>query len=288
MRKRTLLAVLLCACAGPRPITPRGGVVLTVDGDVEGGPFPFGAEDVPGLPRRAFRALPPGAGRAARFEGVAVVPLLADHVSLDRGVDLAIFHGEGGVVAPVPFGALRQMRPVLADAVDGAPVGRWRSEAAPLQLAWPNLEQPGIDGDPRMRGWWLRGVRRIELRSWAATYARALRVPPGSGDDARRGSAQVLASCLGCHRLRGVGGTRGRDLRALVGSVGEEALLARLAAHAQALQGEGAGPAPGEGALRQAAAFLVAVGEAGGPADEELPVREAPEPEAPPPVPQGP
>src|SRR5262249_7631820 len=156
--KRTLLAAALVACAGPRPHPPNGTLVLTVDGKVEQGTFTFGVEDLATLPRRAFKgAAPASAPAEAKFEGVAVAKLLGGDVDVSRGSDVAVFHGEGGYVAVVPLAALRQIKPVLADQVDGKGVAQWRAGAAPLQLAWPNLEQPGIDSDPRVRSWWVGG-----------------------------------------------------------------------------------------------------------------------------------
>ncbi|HTT72404.1 MAG TPA: hypothetical protein VMG32_14355 [Anaeromyxobacteraceae bacterium] len=231
MRKRALLAAALLACAGPRPRPPHGEVVLTVDGAVEEGPYRFGQDDLPNLPRRSFRARSPFTGAEERFEGLAVVPFLADHVSLDHGADLAVFHGQGGLVAAVSLAVLRQTKPVLAyrfaDREEGA--------TPPLELAWPNLDEPGIEGDPRMAGWWLKGVDRIEMRSWSASYGRALRVPFGAGEDARLGADALGTLCLGCHRLRGAGGTRGPELRDLDIAADREGFLARMREHAASL-----------------------------------------------------
>jgi len=224
-----------------------------VDGAVEEGPYRFGRDDLPQLPHRSFSAISPSSGREERFEGIAVVPFLGDHVSLEKGTDLAVFHGEGGLVAAVSIATLRQTKPVLAYRGDHP------AEASPLELAWPNLEQPGIETDPRMAGWWLKEVDRIEMRSFNASYGRALRVPFGASEEARLGAEEVTSACLGCHRLRGVGGSRGPELKNLDVARDPARFSARLAEHEERLLNARA--TPGWGARRQheIAAFLRAV-----------------------------
>jgi hypothetical protein len=287
MKKRTLLAAAaLVACAGPRPHPPHGALVLTVDGKVEQGAFTFGADDLPQLPRRAFEgAAPAPRPSGAKFEGVAVAKLLGDEVDVARGSDVAVFHGEGGYAAVVPLATLRQIRPVLADEVDGQPVGKWRAGAGPLQLAWPNLEQPGIDSDPRMRGWWVGGVTRIEMQSWIASYGRALRVPPGAGDDARKG-ASAAVSCLSCHKLRGSGGTAGPELRDLQIAADPGKFEARMREHLGRVAPPGTvlDPIATAAAAHDVTAFLKAVELAGPRPDDEVQVQEPQLPPPPPPI----
>src|ERR1700674_5832574 len=135
MRTRLLLAVLLLRCSGARQFPTRGEPVVTFEGKVERGPHVVGADDLKTLTRRAFKAATPSGGAPVRFEGLSIAPFLGDRIELKREADLALFRGEGGMVAAVPLTSVRQLKPVLADTVDGAPVSGWRKEAAPLQLA---------------------------------------------------------------------------------------------------------------------------------------------------------
>jgi len=98
MRNRVLVLAAIAACAGPRPRPPRGEVVFSVTGRVQEGPYRFGRDDLPRLPRRAFRAVAPGSGSPARFEGVAVLALLQDAVELEVDADTVVFHGREGDV----------------------------------------------------------------------------------------------------------------------------------------------------------------------------------------------
>jgi hypothetical protein len=282
MRTRVLVAAVLVACAGPRPRTPKGEVVVSFEGKVEHGPYRFGKDDVPRLPRRSFKAVPPLTGSEARFDGLAVSAILADEMELAKGVDTAIFHGQGGYAVPVPIAALRQLRPVLADQVNGAPVADWSKPAAPLQLAWPNVDQPGIDSDPRMRWWWVGGVKKVELQSWVPTYGRALRVPQGSSDEARLGAEALSLSCIGCHKVRGVGGTRGPELRAGAVQGNLKAFSDSMRDHLTKTSGMGSAPETSAASARQIAAFLRAVELAGSRPEDEAP------PEQPPPPPRTP
>ena len=283
MRTRLCVLALLAGCFTPHPRPPAGGVVLRIEGMVENAPFTFGRDDLPRLPRRAFEAVAPFANehQPARFEGVAVAQLLADEMEVMREADIAVVHGEDGVAVPVPLPMIRQLKPVLADSVGGERVEAWRAGAAPLQLAWPNVDHPGVDTDPRMPWWWVGGVSRIEIRSWTATYGKALRVPSGASDAARLGVDVLASRCIGCHRVRGVGGTRGP---ALTGNDQARARLpARLRTHLRAVSGihDIAEPTPEE--VASVAAFLEAVAIAGEDDDEVIvPPRRAPERPLPP------
>ncbi len=283
MRNLLLAALVLAslACGGRQSRTAKGDVLLSFTGRVEHGPYTFGREELKQLPRRNFRALPPTSDVPAKFEGVQVAQLLADVVELKRGVDTAVFHGKNGYAVPVSMAVLKQLRPILADSVDGAPVGGWREGAGPLVLAWPNVDQPGIDTDPRMRWWWVTGVTKVEMLSWVASYGRALRVPTGASDDARLGADAFSVQCMGCHKLRGVGGSRGPDITESASKKDLPALAIVMRDHLQRV-----GPSwnePGPAALRQIAAFLHEIDVAGAKAEEE-----AQPPEPPPGVPRTP
>ncbi len=272
MRKRALLLLLLAAaCSSPRPRPPRGEPVLTVEGKVEHGPFRFGAGDLAALPRLAFPAAAPGVPGEARFEGVALAKLLTESMEPKKDADLAVVHGIRGLAVPVPLSAVRQLRPVLADTANGGALASWKASAAPLVLAWPNVQQPGIDTDPRMRSWWVEGITRIELANWNGTYGKALRVPPGSSDEARLGADPLAALCISCHRVRGAGGTRGPALEARRLPVGDEAFAAAMRDHLRQQTGNAAAPETSAATARQIAAFLRAASVAGTPRVEDEP-----------------
>jgi hypothetical protein len=266
-------AVALVACsAGPTPMPPKGTQLLAVEGSkVEHGPFRFGTGDVLSLPHRKFKAQAPATSRPAEFDGLSVATLLADRVALARDADTAVFYGHDGLAVAVPLAAVRQLKPVLAYRVDGAPVEQWQAPAAPLQLAWPNVEQPGIDTDPRMRWWWVPGVTKISVHSWVATYGRALRVPPGASDEARLGADSLQAQCLGCHRVRGVGGTRGPELNDAFVHTRPEPFQGSFRDHLQKVSGVSLAGDPSQLNGRQIASFLHAVELAGTPPDEIKP-----------------
>jgi len=278
MRTRVLLAAVLLACAGPRPRTPKGDVVVSFEGKVEHGPYRFGKDDLPHLPRRSFKAASPTAAKEATYDGFVVSTVLSDVMELDKGADIAIFHGQDGYVVLVPIAALRQLRPILADKVNGAPVVEWNKAAAPLQLAWPNVDQPGIDSDPRMRWWWVGGVKKIEVQSWEATYGRALRVPQGASDEARLGAEAISVSCMACHKVRGVGGTRGPELRSGTVPRDIEAFLNDMREHVAKVTGMRSAPETSALVARQIAAFLRAVELAGSRPEEETPPEQPPLP----------
>lgn len=278
MRTRWVVAALLVACSAPRPRTGSGEPVLTIEGRIVGGAARLGAPDFASLPRRAFQARAPGASEAT-YDGVALHKFFGEELETERGADTAVFHGADGYEAPIAIAALRQHRPVLADRVDGAPIPAPRG---PLVLAWPTSETPGLQRDPRARGWWVEGVTRIEVVSWIDSYGRALRVPAGAPDDARPGAQAFQTSCLACHRVRGRGGTRGPDLtERLAPTEARAGLAAALRAHRSTLVAEL--PAT---TVRQLSAFLGAVGVAGAAAPEDEPPPE-PIPPAPPPRPPG-
>ena len=277
--RNLLLALALLACAAPKTPRPaRGEVVLSVTGRLEHGPYNFGRDDLKQLPRRSFCAISPAASSPEKFDGVAVAALLSDAIDVKKGVDTAVFYGKDGYIAPVSIAAIRQLRPVLADRVDDEAVGSWRDGAAPFVLAWPNVDQPGIDTDPRMRWWWVTGVTKLEMQSWTASYGRALRVPAGASDDARLGADAFSVQCMNCHKLRGFGGTRGPDLTAAASTKDIQALASSMRDHLQRVGPPGIEPSPA--ALRQIAAFLREIDIAGAKPDgEEIQV---PEPQIPP------
>jgi hypothetical protein len=286
MRKRAPAVVALAAltaCSAPHPRAPKGDVVLTFEGKIENGPFRFGRDDLPTLPRRAFKAVSPFTADEVRFEGVRVAALVSEGVmELKRDADTAVIHGRNGYAVAVPVAALRLLKPVLADKVDGAPVDRWRSVATPFQLAWPNLERPGIDTDPRLRWWWVEGVISVELQSWLPTYGRALRVPPGASDDARLGAEALSVSCLACHRLRGVGGTRGPELGAAAIQRDPDGFVRRMRDHLATASGMPGAPPVAAATAEHIAAFLRAVEISGTRPEDEIQPQE-PAPNLPPP-----
>ncbi len=282
---RVLLAATLVACSGPRPRAPKGEVVVSFEGRIENGPFRFGKDDLAGLPRRGFKAVSPLTGEKAQFEGLAVAAMLADAMEVAKGGDTATFHGQNGYAVPVPVAALRQLKPVLADKVDGAPIGDRHKDAAPLLLAWPNVQQPGIDSDPRMRWWWVAGVRKVEVQNWITTYGRALRVPPGASDDARLGAEAISVSCIGCHKVRGVGGTRGPELSDTAIRRNPQGFAANMHEHLAKASGMRSAPETSPVAVRQIAAFLRAVDLAGARPEEDIQPPELPP--LPPPAPGG-
>ena len=284
MRTRLGLFALLAACSAPRPQPPRGAVVLTVEGKVEFAPFRFGAEDLPHLPRGAFRAIAPGgqSADAKRFEGVALETVLTDKMELNHDADTAIVHGADGVEVPVPLAVVRQLRPVLADHANGTPFGPSAAGPVSLSLVWPNLDHPGIDTDPRMRWWWVGGVEKIVIQSWLATYGRALQVPAGAPASARLGADVVSAQCIGCHRIHGMGGTRGPELVRSGERPVVRASRAGLRGHLRAVSGTPSAPEITAAVADQVIAFLDSLAEAGPFRDEVEPARPGLDEELPP------
>jgi mono/diheme cytochrome c family protein len=204
-----------CSSA-PKPVPPKGAVALEVTGMVENGPFRFGQEDLPGLPKREVRAVLPGSREEERVGGISLAAVLTKAMRIEAGADTAVVTGEGGVAMPVPLFAVLQFTPVLTE--KGS-------------LVWPNAESRGLESDPRIHGWWVAGVRRIDLVSWVRTYGKALRVPPGAEDAARFGAEGVATECIGCHRVRGAGGSAGADLVKTFQARGGAAFLEELERH---------------------------------------------------------
>ncbi len=267
-------AASVAACsAAPRPGPVHGEVVVSIVGKVENGPFRFGRDDLPVLPRRGLRGRAPAASPAS-FEGLSLAALLTERMQLAEGVDTAIVRSRDGYAVAIPLVLVKQFRPVLADRADGRPLTEWgRSagrEVRPLLLAWPNLEWPGFDSDPRAGSWWPSDVDSVQVVHWEQTYGKALRVPSGAGDDARLGAEVYSFHCIMCHRLRGFGGEKGSELIRVATGKGQVDLIERFRAHAFAA-GLPARPPQGDEALRQIASFLRAVSLAGPTPAEEQP-----------------
>ena len=279
MRTRFLALLALGGCAGVGFHEAVPGDALTFEGRLDRAPLGLSPADLAALPPARIRGTDPATGVPATFTGAAVAPLLEDGgLPLKRGADLLVFHGAGGRRAAIPVNAVRQMRPVLAAEVDGRPTG---SEADGRLLAWPDVDSPGLATDPRLGWWWLRGVKRIEALSWEESDGKALRVPPGAGDDARRGAEAFATSCMTCHRVRARGGTAGPDLTRFLVTAEPGRLPGLLAGHLAARSGQPAVPDLPAAAVGRIAAFLraVALAEDGQPPEEEIR-----EPEARPPA----
>lgn len=275
MRKRIALLVVpaaLAACGGPRlPSHPNAPTVLTVRGDVGGGPFLLDRKDFSALPQASFRAVDPTTGRAATYAGVALSPVFLDRVELKKGADTAVVTTRGGTAFPVPVRLFQQYRPVLADRIDGA-------EAPGLVLAWPTESQPGFVTDPRAVALWAHDVVALELVSWERTYARALRVPAGAPDAARLGAATFAARCIGCHQANRVGGKVGPDLSAAAARVAPDAFVAKAEDHHRLAPAGRPDLGPAPDALRNVDAYLRALAAAPPPDEPEkaAPDRERP------------
>jgi hypothetical protein len=147
-----------------------------------------------------------------------------DRVDLKRGADTVLVRTTDGTATPIPLPVIKQLRPVLADKVDGAPL------AVP-EIAWPNAEQGGLATDPRAASWWARDIVAFELVDWQRTFGPVLSPPEGAADAARRGAGVYAESCIECHRLRGQGGQRGPDLTTVASRLGPEAFTALLPSH---------------------------------------------------------
>ncbi len=221
-----LLLVLAGACSsrGARlPRTAQGEPVVEVSGAVEaGGTYALGRADLAALPRRTVRGVDPADGRDATWEGVPVAAFL--RVAVKKGADTAVVRTVDGVAIPIPLTVIRTLKPVLADRSDGTPL------PAPV-LAWPTLEQRGIETDPRAAGWWTHGVVALEIVDWQRTFAVALATPDGAPDLARRGASWYGDRCISCHALRGVGGKRGPDLTEVTARLGPGPFAALLEKH---------------------------------------------------------
>lgn len=256
------LGAVTLACAGARlPVRAEGEVLLTVRGQVKGGPFSLGRADLARLPRGAFRAVAPGSAREARYEGLDLLLLGEQRLEVERGADTLLILAADGRVLPVTATLLRQHRPLLADRMDGEP--------SSLMLVWPNVDQRGLDADPRSTVWWLQGVVSLEVVSWDRTWGRVLRAPPGSPDEARRGAGLYAQRCASCHRLHGAGGDRGPPLDGVVARLGVGSFTAALATHQGWPRRVGQELEASEVAAAEVAAFLSASDAAGVPAPEE-------------------
>jgi len=279
MTKRWLRAAVSLAglvagvgCSGARlPTVAVGETVLTVRGQVKDGPYFLQRSDLARLPRAGFRARAPGSGSDARFDGVALLKFLEVFLQPVDGADTLVFLARDGRALVITGAIIRQYDPILADQVDGAP--------APPQLAWPNLDQRGLDADPRAALWWSGPVEALEVMTWEKTWGRALRPPPGISDEARIGAGQYALRCAACHRLRGVGGQRGPALDGAVSRLGAGPFLAAVQRHPEWPARLGTELTSGDEVAAQVAAFLAASDLVGPP-----PVEEAVSPPAPKPV----
>lgn len=273
-----LVATLGAACAGPRlPTTAAGATLLTVRGQTKDGPFFLGRADLAKLPRGTFKALPPGATAEVTFGGVDLKKLLEFHLQLPEGVDTLVFVTSDALALPMSLGLIRQYGPLLADEADGQPV-------AP-RLVWPNLDQRGLDADPRAGLWWAGPIEAVELLSWDRSWGRVLRSPPGVSDEARLGAGQYATRCAACHRLRGVGGLKGPALDGALKRLTVAGFVAAVQRHPGWPATVGNELTAGEVVAQQAAAFLAATELSVMPPPAEEPVRPRPAGSAPRPGP---
>jgi mono/diheme cytochrome c family protein len=171
-----------------------------------------------------LRGVEPQSGRAALWEGTSVAALVSERVEAQRGVDTVVVRTRDRAAIPVPLTVVRQLKPVLADRADGTRL------AVPL-LAWPIELQTGLATDPRVAMWWARDVVAFELVDWQRTYGPALAAPDGAVDAARRGAGLFAEACVGCHRVRGVGGERGPELTTVAEKLQATVFAERLARH---------------------------------------------------------
>ena len=263
--KRSVLviaAVLVAGCARPQYRAPNAEVALTVEGRVRGAPIELDAGAMRKMEQRTLRVRDPWTGAEGAFEGTSLDALIRE-LDPRRGVDLVVVHGQGGYTVAIPLPAIRQHGPILAERAAGRPLAEALGEdAGRLALVWPNVQAPGFDEDPRTRWWWPRGVTRIELVPWFETYGRALSVPAGSSDQARRGADAFATSCIHCHQLRGAGGKRGPDLSAGVPAEDGARFAEAVRAHDTRVPGLN-GVNMTRGRLPEITAFLTAVSSAG-------------------------
>jgi hypothetical protein len=225
MRKLALLLLAAaCAPADRLPRSAQGAPVLEVRGAVRDGPHPLGQADLDRLPRHKVRGVEPRTGRAGEWEGTSLAALVIERVELRRGADTVLVRTADRSAIPVPLGVVRQLRPVLADRVDGVRI------AVP-ELAWPTADQRGLASDPRAAAWWARDVVALELVDWQRTLGAALAPPEGASDAARRGAGVYAESCISCHRIRGQGGDRGPDLTTVASRIDPKAFAGLLPTH---------------------------------------------------------
>jgi hypothetical protein len=266
MTKLSLTAVLLLAVAAcsSRPQLPRGRPgdgTVEVRGAIEGGPVHLGTAELGTLPQRSVRGIDPETGRAASFQGLALHELL-DRLELRRGTDTLVVRTGDGEAIPIPIWTILQMRPVLANLADG-------TSLPDRVLAWPNVEQPGLETDPRARAWWARRVVALELVDWQRTYGTALRSPPGAPDAARLGSSQFGLRCVSCHQVRGVGGTKGPELTRAGESLDAQKFAAAVHRHPHFADGARRTDAPATEVVNLVWSFLSAVSRSGLPLAED-------------------
>jgi mono/diheme cytochrome c family protein len=254
MRKLALFlaSVSLAACSGgPRlPKKAHGAPAMTVGGAVRGGPFALGQADLDKLPRRSVRGVDPVSGREAVWEGTSVDELVSKRVEVLRGADTVLVRTADRAAIAIPLTVLAQNKPVLADRADGVRI-------ATNVLAWPTIEQRGLETDPRSGFWWARDVVAFDLVDSQKTFGPALATPDGAVDGARRGSSLFGERCIACHRLRGVGGQRGPDLTTVAARMRQAPFAALLDKH-PGWKGTGGDP-PGEQGVAALWAFLHAV-----------------------------
>jgi mono/diheme cytochrome c family protein len=114
-----------------------------------------------------------------------------------------------------------------------------------------------------MRWFWVRGVTRIDFAIWQEGYGRALRVPPGASDEARRGADAFGSQCIHCHKLRRQGGEAGPELTLLLAQGDDARLMAVLPGHLAARSGLPAAPEIAPSTARELLGYLRAVARAG-------------------------
>jgi mono/diheme cytochrome c family protein len=227
MRKIGLLLLSATAACSSGPLLPRtsqGPAVVEVTGAVKDAPFALGHADLAGLPRLRVEGQEPRSGNVAVWEGPSVAAIVSERVKVRKGADTAIVRTADRAAIPIPLTMIRQLKPVLADRVDGARLGS-------RILAWPTEQQKGLATDPRAATWWARDVVAFEIVDWQRTFGPALAAPDGAADAARRGSGVYAESCIACHRMRGVGGERGPELTTIAARIRPGAFAALLSGH---------------------------------------------------------
>jgi len=217
------LAASACSSAPALPRQPDGAAVLEVRGDIEGDARSLGSRDLAHLQQRTVRGTDPATGRTASWSGVDLHALV-ERVRKKPGVDTLVVRTADGAAAPMSLSVVRQLRPVLAAVADGEPL------TSPV-VAWPTQDQPGLQRDPRLAGWWAVKPIALELVRWPRAFGARLAAPAGSPEGARPGSGLFVQRCVVCHTVRGAGGSRGPELTAWASSHDEAALNARLGKH---------------------------------------------------------
>ncbi len=257
MRKPMLVALAaLAACASSKPPLPRSApgeaTVVEVRGAIKGGPFPLSAKALRTLPQASIHGADPATGREETWDGVPLAAIVNDRVNRAKGADTVIVRTADRAAVPIPIVVVRQLRPVLAERADGAPL------PAPV-LAWPNREQIGLQTDPRQSLWWAHGVTALEIVEYQATFGRALAPPEGAPDGARLGADTFGARCVACHQVRGAGGQKGPDLTSVASRIGPDAFRELLERHPGWADQDGATDTPGRETASQLWTFLHAV-----------------------------